>query len=150
MFRRTQRLTFGRELQDAILGAMGAAPIAELLDGVKVKLYTDTISPGPTSVPGDFTEPAFTGYAEVALPSPLEGPGNLSESGSRGIHGEVNFECTADPGSPETVQGYFIVNAAEDTLIAAEQFEEPVSFGDAGDFLSLDVIIGIAADQPGE
>lgn len=143
MFRRTQNLVLGRALQDAIVDALSAAPLAELLDAADVILFTDVVSPTPTLDPADLTAPTFTGYAPVVLTIPLLGPVNLDGGIGRAGHQEVNFAATAAPESPQIVRGYAVTNGDQTVLYAAEQFAEPVTFEEEGDFLSLDIIFPI-------
>lgn len=132
---------FGRPLVDALLGALSVVPGAALLATPHVHLFTA----GPTpitsaSLPADFTEATFVGYAAQALNLPLVGPINADDD-HRGVHNEENFLGGAIVAPGETVLGYWIDNAAAAGTIMymAETFETPVQFANPGDFLSLDV-----------
>jgi len=135
-----------RSLTAALLSALDTIPGAALLVTPFVHLYTAGPSPiTPDSVPGDFVEATFVGYASIALPLPLIGPINLAFT-TLGVNEEVNFLAGAVVPPGENILGYWISNqaGAAGTLYMAETFADPIPIAVAGDFISLDAIFAIA------
>lgn len=132
---------YARALTDALLDALSARPAAALLVTPFVHLFTNgppTIL--PTSVPGDFTEATFVGYAAVALTLPLLGsiqidPDDLAQ------HNEVDFIGGAVVPPGEVILGYWIDEAAAagTVLYMAEIFQAPIPIAVLGNYISLDV-----------
>jgi hypothetical protein len=134
--------TLSRTLIAALLGTLQTDPAAPLLSTPKVKLFTAGPSPiTPESVPADFTEATFAGYAEVALGT-LLGPVNFSNGGGIGLHVEANFLGGAVVAPGEVILGYYVTDDA-DALYLAERFDTPIPIAVPGDFIALDVIFGI-------
>jgi len=127
-------------LVDQLLDALSTRPLAALLVTPFVHLYTAGPTPIlPTSVPGDFTEATFTGYAALALTLPLLGsiqidPNDLAQ------HNEVDFLAGAVVAPGENILGYWIDEAAVGgvTLYMGEIFETPIPIAALGDYISLD------------
>jgi hypothetical protein len=138
----SQNPVLARDVVDNLLAALSARPAAAELVTPFVHLFTAGPNPiTPTSVPGDFTEATFDGYAPVALELPLLGPIN-ADANDRGVHNEADFVggTVVTPG--ENILGYWIDdNATTPTkLYAAEQFADPVPIVNDGDYISLDVV----------
>ena len=131
-----------RDLVAELLAALSARPAAALLVTPFVHLFTAGPAPiTPDSVPGDFTEATFAGYAAVALTLPLLGPIN-ADSNDLGVHNEADFLGGAVVAPGETILGYWIDEAATagTILYAAETFDTPIPITSAGDYVSLDVV----------
>lgn len=146
MFRRSKNLILTRPFVAAILGVtVTAEALAELLTGATCHLFKEGNLPSPDrTVPADYTECAFTGYANEGL-STWVGPSNVGNTGLL-FHDEVNYEA----GTPfltdsEAALGYFVVVGG--VVQFAEEFEEPVGFAAANDRLSLDVCLQLGFYQ---
>jgi len=137
----------GRPLAEAMLAALSARPAAALLTTPTVRLITDTFQPTPVSDPAAFTEPAFTGYAAVSLPTPAGPVGTPSQGVA--LAATVNFIASATPSPTVNVTGYIVTDSANPptTLYYAEKFTTPVAFINALDFLTLNLLLPIQAQQ---
>jgi len=132
-----------RDLVDAMLSALDTVPGAALLVTPKVKLFTAGPNPIlPTTVPADFTEATFTGYAAAALTLPLLGPVNI-DANDRAVHHEVDFVAGAVVAPGETILGYWVDDdvAAPTKMYFGEIFENPIAISALGDYISLDVAV---------
>lgn len=137
----TRNPVYGRELVAELLDALSARPAAALLVTPQVKLFT--LGPAqitPDSVPADFTEATFAGYAPVALTLPLLGPINIDPA-DYSVHNEADFLAGAVVPPGETILGYWIDDdaAAPTRMYQGEIFETPIAIAQAGDYISLDV-----------
>lgn len=139
-FKQTTELILKTTLVDAILAALSAQPGAALLSVPTARLFTNDFVPDADSVPADFTEATFDGYAADALGT-LLGPVTLT-NGSRALHAEVDFIAGAAAAAPgEVIHGVYVTNAAGTTLYGSSRFDDPVPIVVPGDFLSLDIVI---------
>jgi len=137
----TKNPVMARTLVEQLLDALSARPAAALLVTPFVHLFTAGPNPvSPDSLPADFTEATFVGYAAVALPLPLLGsiqidPDNMAQ------HNEVDFLAGAVVAPGETILGYWIDEAAAAgvVLYMGEYFETPIPIANPGDYVSLDV-----------
>jgi len=135
-----------RVVADGMLGALSARPALALLVTPFVHLFT--AGPAvvtPDSVPADFTEATFAGYAPQSLALPLIGPIN-ADANHDGVHGEVDFLAGAVTPPGETVRGYWIDDNATTptTQYLFEQFTTAIPIATIGDYISLDVIFALA------
>jgi hypothetical protein len=140
-----------RTLADALVAALSARPAAALLITPFVHLYTAAaFPPSENSVPGDFTEAVFVGYAPIALTLPLTGPINLGPANTVGGHNDADFIAGAVVPPGENIVGYWIDEAAVGgaTVYASESFPAPIPVVNPGDTIALDVIFGIGANIP--
>lgn len=141
MFVRTTTLTWKQPLQDAVLAAMSAAPVAALLVTPKLHLIKNQAAPigqdyDPVNLATD--ECDFTGYAAVTIGA-LSAPYNNADE-DRAVHKECNFAKT---GAPENQFAYWILVTDTTNLIVYfwELLETPVPFAFSGDILSYDLVI---------
>jgi len=148
MFKRTQELVLSEAFADAILNCLDTVPGAALLAAAEVILFTAGPPLDKDMDAGDYTVATFTGYA-VDTFTPILGPANFP-GGRRGMHAQVDFVCTADIDPSENVIGYLLTNGDQSVTWAGEIFDEPVTFAEAGDTLSLDLIVSLPAILPGE
>lgn len=135
-----------RSIAAAMLSALDAIPAAVLLPTPFVHLYTAGPAPiTPDSVPGDFTEANFVGYASIALPTPLIGPINVGFD-ILGVNEEVNFLAGAVVPPGQNILGYWVSSqaGAAGNFYLGETFADPIPISVAGDFISLDVIFALA------
>lgn len=126
------------ELLDDLVGTVG---LSEVFVGAEVHLYTNTPAIDPDNVVGDFTEATFTGYAAVTTVT-WGAPGNVSNVGLV-VYSQVTFTAGAVTPPGEDVQGYYLTDSGASNVYAAEQFDDPVSFNESGDFLELDLYFQI-------
>jgi len=136
---------YGRPLSAAMLAALNVAPGAALLVTPFVHLFT--AGPAvilPTSVPGDFTEATFVGYAATALTLPLLGPIQI-DNADLARHNEVDFLAGAVVPPGENILGYWVDEAAAAgaVMYMGEVFETPIPIAVLGDYISLDVAFPI-------
>jgi hypothetical protein len=132
---------YARAITASMLSALSAVPGAALLVTPFVHLFTAGPSVIlPTSVPGDFTEATFVGYAPVALTLPLVGPIQI-DNADLARHNEVDFLAGAVVPPGENILGYWVDEAAVGgaTFYFGEVFETPVPIAALGDYISLDV-----------
>lgn len=139
----TQEMTWANAVLDSMLEALTTRPAGALLTTPTVHLFTAGPQPiSGTSVPGDFTEATFSGYAAVTL-SGFLGPINLPSNDGRGVHQEADFLAGAGAGPPgQSILGYWLDNGST-TFYGGETFQTPVQIVNPGDFLSLDVVFPI-------
>lgn len=90
-------------------------------EGSKLKLYTNDYTCTETSVIGNFTECAVTGYAQKSLTGTV--------SGSTWVVSTASLITTASyaeqeflPTTAVSVYGYMVTNSAGSTLLWAERF----------------------------
>lgn len=109
----------------------------------KVALFINNISPDLDSTLDDFTLATFNGSAPkdmfvdgnaTVYSDPLTGEYVIEAQ--QALAG-LNFVCTAAPGAPETVYGYIITNAAGDTLLGGEKFDDPILISEAGQGINI-------------
>lgn len=137
MYRRSEIPTIQRgamsSLQAALYGVIG---LAAVLDGAILKLFQNQAAVTPDNVVADFTEADFGGYAQVT-PLAWNGPANQA---SQGLYGFAQGVFAADNTivDPQEIFGYYVTNAAEDTVLVAESFGSTVNFALDGDTLDLD------------
>jgi len=145
-FVQSENIVIARPIAAALLDALSARPAAALLVTPFVHLFTAGPSPiTPDSLPADFTEAAFAGYAAAAWNLPLLGPINVS-SVNLGVHNEENFLGGAVVPPGENILGYWVDDAAAGStvLYMAETFVSPIPIAFPGDFISLDIIAALA------
>ncbi|MGL4555272.1 MAG: hypothetical protein ACRC33_29245 [Gemmataceae bacterium] len=117
------RAVLTRAEKIALLNAMTAADTGTL-DEAKVGLFSNEITPNDLTVLADLTEAAYTGYAKKSVAA--WGAAFLDENGKPRITAQsLQFNPTASTAT-DTVRGYFVTNAAGDTLKFAVRLDEPV------------------------
>jgi hypothetical protein len=141
----TRNPVLGRPMVDNIVGGFSAIPGAAFLVTPFVHLFTAGPTPiTPESLPADFTEATFAGYAAQALNLPLVGPVQYDADDRAGINAE-NFVAGAVVSPGETILGYYIDEAAAGgvVLYMAEYFAVPIPIVALGDFIHIDVAFAI-------
>lgn len=140
-FSRSKVMNISRALGDAMLLALTARPAGALLTTPTIRLASAAPAViGPNTVPADFTESAFTGYAAVAVTTWV-GPVLLTPN-LAAIIATVDF-LAGDPTTiPENAVAMYVTEAGATPVIFydGEIFEDPASFGVPGDFLTYDLI----------
>lgn len=110
--------------------AMLAAGIVSVGPTLQFGLYSNNYVPVDGSLPANFTPAVFTGYAPILL--------DLSTGWAVTLDGAahiayltktvpLSFTCTA--GVAETIYGWFIYNADDNTIWCAQKFDSPRSMG---------------------
>lgn len=144
MFAKSKNVTYTRALVAAMLGSLATRPAGPLLTTPTVHLFSavgGTIT--PNTVIADFTQCTFAGYAPVVLPA-LSAVVNLEPTYTYGSHAECDWVAGAIVSPGQFVLGYWIDDGAT-TLYASEQFGTAVPLVLPGDFISLDIILGLYA-----
>lgn len=91
---------------------------AEGLDGCRVRLYTNNLTPGATTVLGDFTEATWTGYSE-ADPAPW---GTVATDGmGRAATTSATMVYSNSSGGSQTFFGYYVTDSADTKLLFCER-----------------------------
>jgi hypothetical protein len=145
MQRTTAQPVYEQALLDALVGALDVIPAGKLLSATpKVELFTNNYNPTGADTYAAFTKAAFTGYAPVSLVF-SDGAVNLS-NGDQARVANAPFVAGALSGAV-TVYGYIISDGSANVYIA-ELFGVPVNFVNLGDYLSLDLIIGLPLRYP--
>jgi len=142
MHRNTRILQPTRAVLDSMLGAAGGTPPGSaIFDDCKLRLFGGATIPTLDSVLADFTATAAVGYAEQVL-SAFSGP--LNPNGQyRAYAAAPTFVFGDNRPSGVEIAGYYLVNTAGTTLLAAERFTTPVNVLMPGDELQLDLYIAI-------
>jgi hypothetical protein len=90
-------------------------------------LYTNNVTPGATDTVATYTEEDDASYAEVTLSS---GSWTIEPSGGEGTapypQQAISIATTT------TIYGYFVTNTAGTTLLWAERFSSPATYGTEG------------------
>ena len=127
----------GAFIQAALLATLGTAPLAPLISTWTLHLCTSQPNPiTPQSIPSQFTECTFTGYAAVACTfasSTLNLPSGLGVA----LLQNGLFACTA--ATPETVTSYYIKDAAGN-FILGETLQTPIPILGPGSFADVTVL----------
>jgi hypothetical protein len=102
-------------------------------ENLKLKLYTNNITPGETDVAGTYTEASGNGYALITLTG-----ASWSVSGTAPTsigYAQQTFTFTGALGN---VYGYFLVRASTGDLILAERFSDgPYNIQNNGDTIKI-------------
>jgi hypothetical protein len=123
-------VAFASQIQAALAALIAAVKL-------KVKLYKNNFSPVGATVPADFTEADFTGYAAQNVP-PLT-PVFLNDSNQAEFDATaINIWTATDAVSPNTIYGYYVEDTtAGPVLLWAEKFDTPVDMTTGGKTLIL-------------
>lgn len=108
--------------------------------GAKLHLYSNDLTPSPTTVVGDFTECIFTGYAAASLvwSAPFYDVHGVAVS----TPGEKLFAQTGATG--DTCFGAYVTDTAGTKLLAAGRLADaPFTFAASGDALPINVKVGL-------
>lgn len=104
---------------------------------MKVHLAKAVFVPSLDLLVGGLTEATFTGSAAKSAGTGTQPTYYDAADGLRTIRllepaGGWSWTCTAAPGSPETIYGYYVTDNAGTTLYGAALLDEPVTIDDAG------------------
>lgn len=125
---------WARALLNAMLTSLTARPAGALLTTPSVVLYTAGPTPGPNSAVADFTEADFSGYAaEPVTPSAAVELGTNSQAL---VFSALFVATTGSPFVGNVILGYLLTDAAA-AYYGGEQFPEPLSISQAGQFLQI-------------
>lgn len=93
---------------------------------MRLKLYSNALTPDENTVIGDFTEVAGGGYAAIPLLAGNWFVDNLVYP-VLGYQAEKTFTFTGPTSAPTTIYGYYITNVAGTTLYWSESFPGSVT-----------------------
>lgn len=120
-------------LRDILL-AISAATTGDW-DQATLHLYQNDFVPARDSVPADFTEADFDGYAAGAAISWNAPITNIQ--GDAEVTGPMNsFVATGDT-TPNEIFGYYVLDAAGTGLLWAERFDNSVSIVETGQGIAV-------------
>jgi len=138
-----QNPVWNRKVISEMLAALSTVPLAALLTAPKVRLLGSAISIDQDTPMSALTsaEATYTGYVAVALPA-LVGPVN-SVPGMEALFGSVSFVAPSPLTVTGILYGYFVDGVAGATWAIAESFPSPFPFALPGDFLDLDLLLGL-------
>lgn len=112
-----------------------AGPFSGALDGLKAFLFTNVISPDPSNLWSDMTEPTYPGYAQQAI---TWGVVHSRPDGSYAIDTQLLTFQMSDATVPTTVQGWgLVLDGTPDVLYAAELLATPAVLVNADQTLQL-------------
>lgn len=138
MYWKTQRVTYGRSLVQALLNTLKTDPAAALLATPKLVLWVDGPTITPDFDPTAYAAPTFHGYVAVAVT--LSGPVNIGGNDLAMI-ASADFTATAGGAIADSCNGYALVDTTLAIGYMIERFPNPVSFGAVGDFLQIDLVV---------
>lgn len=120
-----------------------AIPAPVTLNGCECRLFQGALAITPDTLLADFTAQIadFSGYAAAAIAA-FVGPGNVNGF-MQGLLFSAAFLATSPFTVPNNVNGYYIVDSAGTDWIFAEEFDDVYPFAAAGDYLDLDLVLGI-------
>lgn len=111
--------------------------ISTTTETLKLKLYSNNVSPTPFTVVGDFTEVTGGGYAEKLL-----GASNWTVTGKVASSNPQLFTFTSSIGQ---IYGYYLVGATSNKLIASEKFTSgPFNIANNGDSITVTATISVS------
>lgn len=114
--------------------------IATYLAACDVHLFINNVTVTPNLILGDLTEATFTGYALQNIAAPAAPVNDPTYGGFSTFLPSNVFTCTAAPGTPQTVYGWYLLDAAG-ALIAAGNLPTPIVINDAGDAVPVQVTL---------
>lgn len=118
------------------VAAQAAAGVAGDLNGAKVHLYTAGPTVNHHMVPGDFTEPTFTGYAAAVITWSV--PINAGDLAGVLVGTDAVFRPTATTALPQTILGAYVTDSTSAIVLWAEPFDSPVILIDTADAVVYD------------
>ena len=103
------------------------------------RLFVNNVTPGPASVPGDFTVAGWTGYANHTVPTTdwVE----TTPAGHRGRITAPDAVFTNSSGGDVTAYGYYVLDPDGDIVCACRFDSAPVTIAD-GESLNVTVVHG--------
>jgi hypothetical protein len=104
---------------------------------VKVKLYSNNLTPGWATVLGDFTESTFAGYAAVAIGDWADVGDVSSLRRKLQSAGGATWTVSGSTGLPQNVYGYYIVSTAHGLLWAERDAHAPIAVTTIGQVLTV-------------
>jgi hypothetical protein len=143
-------ITVSNEGEKLLLEAMVGKTAAAAL---KLKLYTNNITPGQTDTVATYTEMgAVQGYAAKSLATAswaagVAGTGTGTSLSNKASISYAQQTFTADgTGGAQTVYGYFITDNAGATLICAEKFGSPQTYSTSGDTIKITPVLTLSTE----
>ena len=137
------------------LGELLAADVATLapVAANKIALVLDAFALTENLVIGDLVLASFTGS------TPKAGAAGTQQAGINPITGDQvitilapaggwRWECTAAPASPQSINGFALIDDAGAVLLGAQLLDVPVTITDVGDFIDLGAVTMMFVVQP--
>lgn len=131
------------DVQVVKVALQAGAGVAGPLNGSKVLLYTNVITPLKNTPLSALTEIAYTGYARV---TPTWTPANRDTGGNISTQTSVCLFQGTGVGLPVTATGYAIVDSTGLILLALENFPAPQPLLDA--LSAIQFVIEWIANNP--
>lgn len=124
--------------------AGGGSAVAGILNGAKVVLFTNTLTPTKTTPLSALTQPTYTGYAPVAITwgSAVRDSAGDIVTLSQGI--PIQMGSSSDPQT--TIRGYGIEDSGGVNLLLMEVLASPLALVDNLTF--FEVVIPFAPGKP--
>jgi hypothetical protein len=132
-------------LQLGELLAADATTLAPAVSANKIALVKAAFALNENLVAGDLTLATFTGSTPKAGATGAQQAGQDPVTFEQKITvlapaGGYRWECTAAPGTPETIYGYALLDSTLATLLGAAVFDTPVPIAAVGDFIDLGAV----------
>lgn len=137
---------------DAMYAAALAAIVADattLGGGVLLKygLVAAAFSPSRSLLYADLAQPVFTGYAEKVSPagSARVVRDQATNGGGFAVQeptGGLTWICTAAPGTPQVIYGWYVYFATGSKLLFTQLFDNPVTIEAVNDFVEVSAVLG--------
>jgi len=122
-------------LRAILVDAATLAPPAGKLNGGKIRLFQNNVTPGPDTVLADLTVATFDGYADS--PAVVWGGGDTDvEDRAVLIAPSITFSPTGAV-IGNTIHWWAFFSLAPDTLVCAERLPNPVVLAGPGDALVI-------------
>ena len=139
----SQNPIWRRTVITEFLKALSVIPAATILTGPKVHLLGGTVQLNTDTPLATLTaaEVAYTGYAPVALPI-LTGPVN-NIPGMEGMFADVTFVAPNPLTVTALLYGYWIDGLTPADWAMAEMFPQPYRLSVPGDFLDINLLLGL-------
>jgi hypothetical protein len=145
MFAQSSSPQMSKFLVDELLATLGALPTAALLKTPKVHLLMAAVLLNENTKVADLTpnEATYTGYTAggIALPAP-GGPYELNPAVDGNLY-TVVFSVAAPGTVTNTIYGYWIDGNVGVEMYQSEIFATPYPMVLVGDFLQVNLLIGV-------
>jgi hypothetical protein len=121
--------------------------VAGVLNGAKIMLFVNNLSPNKQTLLAALTEASYTGYARqtATWSTPARNENNFMSTRSL----LMSWQPT-DGVTPNTIYGYAILNPAGTVLLAVELLPVPVGLVDAFSYLGIVSEYTPASSNPGQ
>lgn len=122
-------------LRTFIAGLAAVGPPAGPLNGAKVRLFKNDISPGPDTVLANLVTADYGGYADS--PAVVWSAGDTDFDDRAVLVGASQNFAPTDSVTPNTIYGYCIMDSTSTNLLFAERFPNSVDLTSPADILVI-------------